>query len=156
MHAKSGHLLRFLTMSTPSLFSFQGRIRRKHYLLTTIVVIDLLLIILLSLEADKSSGLFSVLLRVLVAFSGVIASGWIGLAAAVKRCHDLGHNGLYTLIPFYGLLLIFMDGTPWENEYGPDPKAGRQAVPEASSLPLFETILILLLGLGLMLAVRIR
>jgi uncharacterized membrane protein YhaH (DUF805 family) len=139
-------------MSTPSLFSFQGRIRRKDYLLTTMVVIDLLLIIQLSLEADESSGL----LMVLAAFSGVIASGWIGLAAAVKRCHDLGHNGLYTLIPFYGLLLIFMDGTPWENEYGPDPKAGRQAVPEASSLPLFETILILLLGLGLMLAVRIR
>jgi uncharacterized membrane protein YhaH (DUF805 family) len=139
-------------MSTPSLFSFQGRIRRKHYLLTTMVVIDLLLIIQLSLEADESSGL----LMVLVAFSGVIASGWIGLAAAVKRCHDLGQNGFYTLIPLYGLLLIFMDGTPWENEYGPDPKAGRQAVPEASSLPLFETILILLLGLGLMLAVRIR
>ena len=140
-------------MSTPSLFSFQGRIPRKHYLLTTMVVIDLLLIIQLSLEADESSGLLG-LLMVQVAFSGVIASGWIGLAAAVKRCHDLGHNGLYTLIPFYGLLLIFMDGTPWENEHGPDPKVGRQAVPEASSLPLAVAI-ILSLGFWLWLAVRI-
>lgn len=103
----------------------------------------------LSLEADESSGL----LMVLVAFSGVIASGWIGLAAAVKRCHDLGHHGLYTLIPLYGLLLIFMDGTPWENEYGPDPKAGRHVAPAASSLPLFETTLILSLGFWLWLAV---
>ena len=139
-------------MSTPSLLSFQGRIRRKDYLLTTLVAIDLLLIIQLSLEAAESSGL----LMVLVAFSSVIASGWIGLAAAVKRCHDLGHHGLYTLIPLYGLLLIFMDGTPWENEYGPDPKAGRHAAPAASSLPLFETTLILSIGFWLMLAVHSR
>jgi uncharacterized membrane protein YhaH (DUF805 family) len=136
-------------MSTPSLFSFQGRIRRIDYLLTTMVVIDLLLIIQLSLEADESSGL----LMVLVAFSGVIASGWIGLAAAVKRCHDLGQNGFYTLIPLYGIFLIFIDGTPWENEYGPDPKAGRHAARDASGFPLAVAIMILSLGFWLSLAV---
>jgi uncharacterized membrane protein YhaH (DUF805 family) len=136
-------------MSTPSLFSFQGRIRSIDYLLTTMVVIDLLLIIQLSLEADESSGL----LMVLVAFSGVIASGWIGLAAAVKRCHDLGQNGFYTLIPLYGIFLIFIDGTPWENEYGPDPKAGRHAARDASGFPLAVAIMILSLGFWLWLAV---
>jgi hypothetical protein len=136
-------------MSTPSLFSFQGRIRRIDYLLTTMVVIDLLLIIRRSLEADESSGL----LMVLVAFSGVIASGWIGLAAAVKRCHDLGQNGFYTLIPLYGIFLIFIDGTPWENEYGPDPKAGRHAARDASGFPLAVAIMILSLGFWLWLAV---
>jgi uncharacterized membrane protein YhaH (DUF805 family) len=136
-------------MSTPSLFSFQGRIRRIDYLLTTMVVIDLLLIIQLSLEADESSGL----LMVLVAFSGVIASGWIGLAATVKRCHDLGQNGFYTLIPLYGIFLIFIDGTPWENEYGPDPKAGRHAARDASGFPLAVAIMILSLGFWLSLAV---
>ena len=136
-------------MSTPSLFSFQGRIRRKDYLLTTMVVIDLLLIIQLSLDADESSGL----LMVLVAFSGVIASGWIGLAAAVKRCHDLGQNGFYRLIPLYGIFLIFIDGTPWKNEYGPDPKAGRHAARDASGFPLAVAIMILSLGFWLWLAV---
>jgi uncharacterized membrane protein YhaH (DUF805 family) len=136
-------------MSTPSLFSFQGRIRRIDYLLTTMVVIDLLLIIQLSLEADESSGL----LMVLVAFSGVIASGWIGLAAAVKRCHDLGQNGFYALIPLYGIFLIFIDGTPWENEYGPDPKARRHAARDASGFPLAVAIMILSLGFWLWLAV---
>jgi uncharacterized membrane protein YhaH (DUF805 family) len=136
-------------MSTPSLFSLQGRIRRTDYLLTTMVVIDLLLIIQLSLEADESSGL----LMVLVAFSGVIASGWIGLAAAVKRCHDLGQNGFYTLIPLYGIFLIFIDGTPCENEYGPDPKAGRHAARDASGFPLAVAIMILSLGFWLWLAV---
>jgi uncharacterized membrane protein YhaH (DUF805 family) len=113
------------------------------------VVIDLLLIIQLSLEADESSGL----LMVLVAFSGVIASGWIGLAAAVKRCHDLGQNGFYRLIPLYGIFLIFIDGTPWENEYGPDPKAGRHAARDASGFPLAVAIMILSLGFWLWLAV---
>jgi uncharacterized membrane protein YhaH (DUF805 family) len=139
-------------MSTPPLFSFRGRIRRKDYLLTTMVAIDLLLIIQLSLDAAERSGL----LMLLVAFSSVIASGWIGLAAAVKRCHDLGKSGLYLLIPLFVLLLACFDGTPGENEYGPNPKEGRHVACDATSLPLFETILILSIGFWLMLAVHSR
>lgn len=136
-------------MSAPSIFSFNGRIQRVDYLLTTAVVIDLLLIIQLSLEAAESSGL----LMVLVAFSSVTALGWLGLAAAVKRCHDLGQSGFYALIPLYGLWLIFPDGTPGENEYGPNQKEGRHAVRDASGFPLAMAILILSLGFWLKLAV---
>ena len=136
-------------MSTPSIFSFNGRIQRVDYLLTTAVVIDLLLVINQSSDAAKIPSL----LMLPVAILSAIVLGWLWLAAAVKRCHDLGQSGFYALIPLYGLWLIFPDGTPGENEYGPNQKEGRHAVRDASGFPLAMAILILSLGFWLMLAV---
>jgi len=52
-----------------------------------------------------------------------------GLAVSVRRLHDIGKSGwmiLISLIPLIGtiwiLILIIRDGTPGENEYGPNPK----------------------------------
>ena len=132
-------------MSTPSIFSFNGRIQRVDYLLTTAVVIDLLLVINRSSDTAKIPSLLMLPVAIVL--------GWLGLAAAVKRCHDLGQSGFYVLIPLYGLWLIFPDGTPGENEYGPNQKEGPHAVRDASGFPLAMAILILSLGFWLMLAV---
>jgi len=43
------------------------------------------------------------------------------LTQGSKRCHDLGNNGFYQLIPLYFLALLFREGQVGENEYGPDP-----------------------------------
>jgi uncharacterized membrane protein YhaH (DUF805 family) len=44
------------------------------------------------------------------------------IAVLIRRMHDVGKSGWYSLIPFYNLYLCFIEGEPGENEYGPNPK----------------------------------
>lgn len=53
------------------------------------------------------------------------------LAVFVRRLHDVGKSGWYillALIPLIGaiwlLVLLFTDGQPGENKWGPNPKEG--------------------------------
>jgi uncharacterized membrane protein YhaH (DUF805 family) len=46
------------------------------------------------------------------------------LAVGVRRMHDIERSGWYIFIPIYSLVLCCENGTPGDNEYGPDPKAG--------------------------------
>jgi uncharacterized membrane protein YhaH (DUF805 family) len=97
-------------------FSFEGRIRRKEYALTVFVVY----VISLALGFVAQDGLDGIfLLMYLVVF---VALGWINLAQAAKRCHDVDTNGWYQMIPFYTLYLLFAEGDKKRNRYGPDPK----------------------------------
>lgn len=97
-------------------FSFEGRIRRTEYGLSvifyaiTIVMIDLLI------GGTKSSGV--ILLRIALSVPMI----WFYLAQGAKRCHDLGKSGLWQIIPFYALWMIFEDGQYGDNEYGENPK----------------------------------
>ncbi len=56
------------------------------------------------------------------------------LAVTVRRLHDTGRSGLWYLISFVpgGSIVIFvfalLEGQPYENAYGPDPKAGERYV----------------------------
>ncbi len=45
-----------------------------------------------------------------------------GIAAAVRRMHDVGKSGWYILIPIYNLILAFTEGNQGTNQYGLDPK----------------------------------
>ncbi|WP_249138314.1 DUF805 domain-containing protein [Phenylobacterium montanum] len=58
-----------------------------------------------------------------------LASFVPSLAVAVRRLHDSGKSGawiLVALVPVIGglvlLVLYLLDGTPGDNQYGPDPK----------------------------------
>jgi hypothetical protein len=47
---------------------------------------------------------------------------WFILAQGAKRCHDTSDTGGYQLIPFHIFWLLFVDGEPGNNKYGPNPK----------------------------------
>lgn len=89
-------------------FSFEGRIRRKEYAISFIIYS-------LIMAAIEQSGELS-------AFLIAIPSVFFIFAQGAKRCHDLGNSGWFQLIPFYSLLLLFLDSKDGENEYGPNPK----------------------------------
>jgi uncharacterized membrane protein YhaH (DUF805 family) len=49
----------------------------------------------------------------------------LAVIAAVRRSHDIGYSGwfaLITLIPFAGWYLVFKQGNPGINPYGPPPR----------------------------------
>ncbi|MDR0754092.1 MAG: DUF805 domain-containing protein [Prevotellaceae bacterium] len=43
------------------------------------------------------------------------------VAKSVQRCHDLGVNGFYQLIPFFFLFMLFIKGQNCPNKYGKNP-----------------------------------
>jgi uncharacterized membrane protein YhaH (DUF805 family) len=51
---------------------------------------------------------------------------WFRLAQGAKRCHDIGKNGWWQIIPFYIFVMLFQDGDLGRNEYGSNPKNPEQ------------------------------
>lgn len=93
------------------LFSFEGRIRRRDYWL-------------ISFGIGLASGLAGALVESAPTLYLIllIPLMWMYYATGAKRCHDLGHNGWWQLIPFYQLWMAFQEGEFGDNEYGPNPK----------------------------------
>lgn len=105
---------------------FSGRARRQEYwmfaLFTSIVVVVLAVI---GLAIDFQFLALIYLLAVLIP----------SLAVQVRRLHDTGRSGWWTLIgaiPFVGgiILLVFLcsEGAHEANEYGANPKLAPQGV----------------------------
>lgn len=93
--------------------NFKGRARRKEFWMFNLF-----------------SFLVSIGLGVIASFSGItflsniysLAVFLPAIAVGVRRMHDVGKSGWFLLIPIYSLILACTDGTPGDNEYGPDPK----------------------------------
>lgn len=99
-------------------FSFDGRIRRTEFGISFIIYVIVATIINMSIAS--SNGDMSI---IGIAY---IPALWFLWAQGAKRCHDLGNNGWWQIIPFYMLWLIFQDGELGTNDYGENPKGVQQ------------------------------
>jgi uncharacterized membrane protein YhaH (DUF805 family) len=97
-------------------FSFEGRIRRSEYALSIIihaVAVTILGAIVGAAGRDSPVGILGLLLLPMI---------WFLIAQGAKRSHDTEHSGWMLLVPFWSLILLFMEGTRGVNYYGQDPK----------------------------------
>lgn len=105
-------------------FSLKGRIRRSEYGLS-VILYSVLAVILQTIMASMASSApsdKSAPFAILFLLIPYVMLWWFMVAQGAKRCHDMGHSGWYQLIPFYGLLMLFMNGDKGTNEYGDNPK----------------------------------
>jgi uncharacterized membrane protein YhaH (DUF805 family) len=61
-----------------------------------------------------------------------LALGVMMLGASARRLHDMGQSGHWLWLNLAGLgivplIMCIMDGQPYENQWGPDPKAAERA-----------------------------
>ncbi len=120
------------------LFSFQGRINRAKWWLTSIavgvaeMVLFGIIVALFSGGTDPSTGMptFNPIGSILCIVV-LVAVMWISLALSAKRWHDRNKSAWWILIVFVpvvgGLWYLiecgFLPGTAGSNQYGPDPLA---------------------------------
>lgn len=113
---------------------FSGRARRREYW-SYVLLYSVSLILVIILDTALGTEAFFTLLFLVGTFLP-------GLAVTVRRLHDLGHSGWYSLMSFAPLLslaLLFIvarEGQPHANRYGPDPKEQASLVEEAVTVDI--------------------
>ena len=109
---------------------FSGRARRTEYWMFTlfnlIICIGLQALSIATIAVTKSSALGMVFMIIYWLYALAVLCP--AIAVTVRRLHDTGRSGWWYLIVFTCVgvivLLVFMclDGTPGENQFGPNPK----------------------------------
>lgn len=93
-------------------FSFDGRIRRTEYGISFIIYVFTLVIV----NTITKTGEYTI---VGLAYIPML---WFLWAQGAKRCHDIGNNGWWQIIPLYVFWLFFQKGVSDINQYGAKPK----------------------------------
>lgn len=62
-------------------------------------------------------------LSVRLSFGLITIGFWIFLIGLVKRAHDVGLSGWFSLVPFLNLWLLLAPGQVGPNRFGPDPRS---------------------------------
>ncbi len=104
-------------------FSFNGRITRTEYIMSTCLAFFLLGFT--GLLITGSEGL---------AFLISVTILWFWIAQGAKRCHDFGQAGLLQVIPVINPIALWLfQGASGPNQYGPDPRNPALAPPPLAS-----------------------
>ena len=98
-------------------FSFKGRIKRAEFAWSYIITWIVDNIIMLFWSGMVENAEYPTISDAILLFIMLSPALWFYYAQRIKRCHDIGHNGWWQLIPFYTLWLLFQisDGN---NKYG--------------------------------------
>jgi uncharacterized membrane protein YhaH (DUF805 family) len=93
--------------------TFSGRARRKEYWMFFLfnMIFMYALVFIGVMNGFELLGTLYILITLVPS-----------LAVGVRRMHDVDKSGWYLLVPIYSLVLACTEGTPGDNEYGPDPK----------------------------------
>ena len=110
-------------------FSFRGRIGRLEYVLSVLIacVLNYGLVFFIKFWGRFDYDGVDTIWNHLYSFVYTVCTWvytlcfWFGWAQSIKRCHDMGRSGWCILIPFYGLVMLFVQGTEGDNKYGPAP-----------------------------------
>ena len=101
-------------------FSFKGRIGRLEFFLTSISIGITTYPLSFVPFTEEDGNIEPISISILLcAFIFYFLLSWIYLAQATKRCHDMGLNGFWQLIPLFPAAMIFMKGEDKDNKYGP-------------------------------------
>ena len=108
-----------------SVFSFQGRINRREYLLSFIIFSAGFIImhsIVVTILADYNINNIAVFW-----ISSIICApfAFFYFAQGAKRCHDISISMWWQLMPFFGLFLILKKGDLTRNKHGKNPTKSR-------------------------------
>jgi uncharacterized membrane protein YhaH (DUF805 family) len=99
---------------------FTGRARRKEYwmffLFNFIVSIMLSIIeVMFGIAPDTDQ---SVLTNIYV-----LAVALPSIGVSIRRMHDTGHSGWWSIVPVVGVVFTILEGEHGDNRFGSDPKA---------------------------------
>ena len=100
---------------------FSGRACRKEYWIFSLI--NLLIGVVIGLVADFIGGDIGTEIYIYV-FLNIyyLAVSIPSLAVSVRRLHDTGHSGWWSIVPIVGFVFLIMDSQHGENKYGPEPK----------------------------------
>ena len=96
-----------------NIFSFKGRAKRAEYCAITI---PLGILLESSTWIIPDSAYNNPFVVAILYIAGILCF-CIGIATSTRRCHDLGYNGFWQLMPFFFILLLFSKGQDGENKY---------------------------------------
>ncbi len=98
---------------------FTGRASRQEFwmfmLINSLIILGLSL---LPIFLNSFTGTDQNILNVIYHFAVLIPF----IAVYVRRMHDTGRSGWWSMVPIVCLIFAIEDGQQGENKYGPDPK----------------------------------
>jgi hypothetical protein len=113
-----------------NVFSYRGRIRRAEFVLTLIGAYFSIFVVSAFLSVISYFFPLFIFFYTLFVFFVIILQ-------AAKRCHDMNVTAWLALVPIFNpLVLLFAEGTYGDNNYGKDPRIGRNPF-DATQTPKF-------------------